>query len=228
MSVTALDNTQDPFAALGLSRREEQQGTNDPSKLGMDTFLKLMVTQMNNQDPFEPMENGDFLAQIAQFGAVSGLDQINNQIGDLSASLTSGQALQAGGLVGHEVLVPVDSGYLAPGGSIRGQVELTQSSPEVTLRIHDQAGQLVREMPLGGAPGGPLRFDWDGTDDAGAHLPPGRYRVSVTAAQGEGSVDLQAQLFSRVESVSLSAREGVTLNLEGLGPVAFANIQQIF
>ncbi len=228
MSVNAVDNTQDPFAALGLSRREEEQASNDPTQLGMDTFLKLMVTQMNNQDPFKPMENGDFLAQIAQFGAVSGLDQLNTQISDLSTSLTSGQALQAGGLVGHEVLVPVDTGHLAPGGAIRGQVELTQSSPEVTLRVHDAAGQLVRELPLGSAPGGVLRFDWDGTDDSGAHVPPGRYRVSVTAVQGEGSVDLQTQLFSRVESVSLSAREGLTLNLEGLGPVAFANIQQIF
>ncbi|HHI76439.1 MAG TPA: flagellar hook assembly protein FlgD [Gammaproteobacteria bacterium] len=224
----ALQGGDDLFASLGLKRAEPQKKTNDASELGMQTFLKLMVTQMNNQDPFKPMENGDFLAQIAQFGSVTGLDKLNRQVQDLSTALTSGQALQAGGLVGRQVLVPLDMGALAAGGSIDGEVELPQSSPEVTLRVYDPAGQLVRELPLGSSPAGTLRFSWDGVDDAGAYVPPGRYRVAVSARQGEQTVELQPRLRSRVQSVDLSARDGLTLNLEGLGPVAFNNVQQIF
>ncbi len=227
-STNALQAQDDLFASLGLNRAAQEKKANDPSELGMQTFLKLMVTQMNNQDPFKPMENGDFLAQIAQFGSVTGLDKLNNQMQDLSASLTSGQALQAGGLVGRDVLVPIDVGQLPAGGSIEGQAELPAYSSEVTLRVYDQAGQLVREMPMGPSDAGSLRFKWDGLDDSGAYMPPGRYRMQLSAAQGDQTTELQTELFSRVESVNLSARDGLTLNLEGLGAVAFNNVKQIF
>ncbi len=222
--------TQDElFKSLGLARpRDKTGGGSDPSELGMGTFLKLMVTQLNNQDPFKPMDNSTFLGQIAQFGSVTGLDKLNNKISDLSASLTSGQALQAGSLVGREVLVPVDTGVLQAGGTLRGQVDLPESSSRVDLRVYDPAGQLVRELPLGAASAGPLRFSWDGLDDKGNYLPPGRYRIEVAAQQGDQSVLLQPQLFATVESVSLSGADGLTLNLAGLGPVSFNSVKQIF
>ena len=223
-------NAQDDlFASLGLSRpQESKRGTNDASELGLDTFLKLMVTQLKNQDPSKPMENNTFLSQIAQFGSVSGLDKLNNQIQDLSTSLTSGQALQAGSLVGREVLVPTDMGVLQSGGSVRGRVELPESSSGVTLRVYDPFGQLVREMPMGPADAGDFRFTWDGLNDQGSFMPPGQYRMEVVAHQGGQNVVQNTELFANVESVSLSGANGLTLNLAGLGPVAFNNVKQIF
>lgn len=219
----------DIFSSLGLSRvQEEKKGTNDASELGLDTFLKLMVTQLKNQDPSKPMENNTFLSQIAQFGSVSGLDKLNNQIQDLSTSLTSGQALQAGALVGREVLVPMDVGSLQAGQSIRGQVNLPESSSGVTVRVYDQVGQLVRELPMGAAGAGNLQFNWDGTNDQGAFMPPGFYQVEVSARQGDREVVMQPEMFADVESVSLSGANGLTLNLAGLGPVAFNSVKQIF
>ena len=219
----------DLFSSLGLSRvQQDSKGTNDASELGLDTFMKLMVTQLNNQDPFKPMDNGAFLGQIAQFGSVTGLDKLNNQIQDLSTSLTSGQALQAGSLVGHEVGVPMDVGTLQSGEAIRGQVVLPESSSEVTLRVYDPYGQLVREMPMGPADAGTLRFSWDGLNDKGSFMSPGRYRMEVSAQQGGQAVVQQTELFSNVESVSLSGANGLTLNLAGLGPVAFNSVKQIF
>ena len=227
--MSGIDAQQGPFADLGLARSESPtSGTNKATDLGLNTFLKLMVTQLNNQDPFKPMENGDFLGQIAQFGSVTGLEQLNQSFESLASSLTSGQALQAGSLVGREILAPVDSGYLLPGGSLRGQVNLEQSSPQVTLRVTDSVGQLVREMPLGSAPPGGLDFTWDGMDDLGNFAPPGRYTVRVEALQNDRGVDLQTKLFAKVESVNLNGSNGLTLNLEGLGPMAFNNIQQIY
>ena len=217
------------FASLGLTAADtSSRGTNNASELGLTTFLKLMVTQLNNQDPFKPMENGDFLGQIAQFGSVTGLEQLNQNFESLAASITSGQALQAGSLVGREVLAPVDTGYLAAGGSLRGQVQLEQSSPQVTARITDAVGQLVREMPLGSAPSGELNFTWDGMDDSGNYVTPGHYRVQVEAIQNDRPVDLQTQLFATVESVNLSGSNGLTLNLAGLGPISFNNVRQIY
>ena len=227
--MTGINTQEDLFANLGLSAPQTQAiATNKAEELGLNTFLKLMVTQLNNQDPFKPMENGEFLGQIAQFGSVTGLEKLNQNFESLAASITSGQALQAGSLVGREVLAPVETGYLAPGGSVRGQVSLDQSSPAVTVRVTDQVGQLVREMPMGSAAAGNLDFSWDGMDDAGNFAEPGHYNIRVEAMQNDRPVDLQTKIFSRVESVNLSGRNGLTLNLEGLGSIDFNNVQQIY
>ena len=227
--MSTITTQDDLFASLGIAAPQTANTpTNDPTDLGLTTFLKLMVTQLNNQDPFKPMENGDFLGQIAQFGSVTGLEKLNQNFESLAASITSGQALQAGGLVGREVLVPVEAGYLVPGQPIRGRVEIDQNSPQVKARITDIAGQLVRELPLGPATPGSLDFSWDGLDEVGGYAPPGIYNVNIEAVYGGETVDLQTQLFSRVESVNLSDRNGLTLNLQGLGPVAFNNVKQVF
>jgi flagellar basal-body rod modification protein FlgD len=227
--MSTISTQDDLFASLGLaSPQTAKTPTNDASDLGLNTFLKLMVTQLNNQDPFKPMENGDFLGQIAQFGSVTGLEKLNQNFESLAASITSGQALQAGGLVGREVLAPIGAGYLVPGQSIRGRVQIDESTPQVTVRITDRVGQLVRELPLGSAAPGQLDFSWDGLDELGNYAAPGVYGVNVEAIYGDQTVDLQTQLFSRVESVNLNDRNGLMVNLEGLGPVAFNNVKQVF
>jgi len=227
--MSTISSQQDLYASLGLATPGGAAGpTNNANELGLNTFLKLMVTQLNNQDPFEPMDNGQFLGQIAQFASVTGIEQLNENFESLAGSITSGQALQAGSLVGHQVLVPVDTGYLMPGGSLSGQVRLDQSSPQVTVRITDQVGQLVREMPLGSAAAGDFKFAWDGMDDSGAYAAPGLYRIQVEALQNDRAEILQTQLFANVESVNLDGSNGLTLNLEGLGPVSFNNVQQIY
>lgn len=227
--MSTITSQDDLFGSLGLAAQpDNSRGTNNANELGLNTFLKLMVTQLNNQDPFKPMENGEFLSQIAQFGSVTGLEQLNQSFESLATSITSGQALQAGSLVGRDVLAPVEGGYLTPGSSLRGQVQLDQSSPQVTVRVTDQVGQLVRDLSLGSAAPGALNFSWDGIDDLGNQMPPGRYNIQVQAIQNDRPVDLQTKLFSRVESVSLSGASGLTLNLEGLGPIAFNNVQQIY
>lgn len=227
--MNSLSTQDDLFKSLGLSRpQQETRGTNDASELGLDTFLKLMVTQLKNQDPSKPMENNTFLSQIAQFGSVTGLDKLNNQMQDLSTSLTSGQALQAGSLVGRDVLVPMEVGTLSPGEAVRGQVELQEASSEVSVRVYDPFGQLVRNLPMGSAGAGNLQFSWDGINNQGEYMPPGQYRMEVTARHAGKEVVMQPQLFARVESVSLSGADGLTLNLGGLGPVAFNSVKQIY
>lgn len=227
--MSGINAQNDIFSSLGLSAQQNTQAPeNDASKLGLDTFLKLMITQLNNQDPFKPMENGEFLGQIAQFGSVTGLDNLNKKMDELTTSLTSGQALQAGSLIGREVLAPVDTGYLQTGGSLRGQVTLDASSSEVTMRVTDQAGQLVKELPLGAAQSGEFKFTWDGTNNNGDFMAPGLYNVQISALQGSTQVEQQTNLFAEVESVNLSGGTGLTLNLQGLGPVAFNNVNQIF
>jgi len=111
---------------LGLRRDLTQRR----ERLGQEDFLRLMVAQLRNQNPLQPMENGEFLTQIAQFGTVSGVRQLNAAFEALSESLYSSQALQAASLVGRRVQVPGGEGYLAEGGGLAFAAELAGSTLE--------------------------------------------------------------------------------------------------
>jgi len=217
----------DLYASLGLSKREEGVGRSS-NELAQEDFMKLMVTQLTHQDPFKPMENGDFLAQIAQFSSVSGLEQLNESFGSLSAALTSNQAMQAGNLVDREVLVEMGHGLLPQGGMMHGAVDLASSAGNVVVNIKDANGALVREMTFGTQPKGRLEFSWDGSTDSGEYAPPGVYSISTEAVIDSENIMLPTLVTARVESVSLgSAEQGLTLNLDGLGSVAFSDISQL-
>ncbi|MEJ1353545.1 MAG: flagellar hook assembly protein FlgD [Candidatus Sedimenticola sp. (ex Thyasira tokunagai)] len=225
--MTTTTATDELLTSLGIQPFKEKAAINDPEELGMDAFLELMVTQLNNQDPFEPMDNSQMLTQMSQFASVSGLDKLNESFADLSSSMTSDQALQAGSLIGREVLVPTDTGYLTSGGTVRGQVELAHSA-DVVVRISDATGQMVRELNIGDHEGGAVQFSWDGITDSGDYANPGYYSIQVEAGGSEGTEALQTQLFAPVESVTIGGTgQGLTLNLGGLGPVAFDQVRQI-
>jgi flagellar basal-body rod modification protein FlgD len=229
--MTSINAANDIYSSLGLTKQEEAAAASnsDPaSSMGLESFFKLMITQLNNQDPTKPMDNNQFLSQIAQFGTVSGLDGLNKKFNDLSASLTSGQALQAGSMVGRQVLVPMETGRLQTGGSITGQVQLESSAQDVVLHVTDSAGQLIKELRLGPQQGGPVNFSWDGSTDTGAYAAPGDYTLRLVAQHGSTNEDLQTQIFADVDSVSIGANnKDLTLNLHNLGPVPFNQVTQI-
>ena len=143
---------------LGLSRptatpaQSQSQG-----KLNQEAFLELMIAQFQNQDPFKPMENGDFLGQMAQFGTVSGIEELNQSFSTIAGSLYSDQALQASGLIDRTVLVSSDAGLLPGQGSLSGAVDLATSSGSLAVQVTDANGELVRRMDLGTQPSGLAR-----------------------------------------------------------------------
>ncbi len=218
--------TVDPavLQSLGLTRQPAAKS----AKLGQDEFLKLMVTQLKNQDPMKPLASGEFLSQIAQFSTVTGIQDLEASFKTLSGSLYSNQALQASSLVGRTVLVPSAGGLLPSGGSLTGAVDLTAGTPQLTVGIYDGSGQLVRRMALGTQAAGQVSFSWDGRTDAGTQAAPGVYRMKAEAEVGGQSVAMDTLVASRVESVVLGQPGGgIQLNLTGLGGVDFAAVRQI-
>jgi flagellar basal-body rod modification protein FlgD len=203
--------------------------TKKNASLGQADFLKLMTTQMTHQDPTKPMDNTEFLTQMAQFGTVSGIQDLQQSFKDFSASISSDQALQAASLVGRSVSVPSGQGLLAAGGHIKGSVELPASSANVTLKIIDPAtGDVVKTQSLGEQSAGPMPFDWNGTNDNGNFASPGVYKVQLETNLNGVNTVLQPDIQSRVESVSMgNGNNGVQVNLSGLGAVNFNQIKQI-
>ncbi len=211
---------------LGLRRGTTPR--RDRERLGQEDFLRLMVAQLRNQNPLQPMENGEFLTQIAQFGTVSGVRQLNAAFEALTESLYSSQALQAAALVGRTVLVPGGEVSLEAGGSARFAADLPSSSPRVRAVIRSAAGEVVRTLDLGSRAAGLVELEWDGLTDSGAPAPPGRYAVSVEALLDGRAEALETLVAARVQSVTLQrGGGGLALNLHGLGSVDLSEVRRI-
>ncbi len=198
-----------------------------PGRLQQEAFLELMIAQFRNQDPFSPMENGEFLGQLAQFGTVSGIEDLQKSLGTLANSLYSDQALQASGLIDREVLVARDVGPLRSDRALRGAVELPLSTGSLEVRVIDANGELVRRLDLGLQERGLVRFAWDGRDESGQQMPVGNYHLEAFAGQAGVREQVPVLVESRVESVTLGNSGGVLLNLEGLGELALGEVRRI-
>ena len=196
-------------------------------ELGQEEFLELMTTQLQNQDPLKPMENGDFLAQIAQFSTVEGIGDLNENFSALSESLVSSQALQATNLVGRRVLAPTGVASLAQGGSIRGSLELPAASGEVVVNVYDQSGQVIRRLEMGSQAAGSADFQWDGLKNDGTFAAPGNYFISAEANIDGQFESVETLLASEVRSVTLSNSGGLLLDLDGIGSLDFSEVRQI-
>lgn len=220
--MTAVSNAANPYADLGLSLQKPEA---KKQQLGQEEFLRLMTTQMQNQDPFKPMENGEFLGQIAQFSTVSGIQEMQASFASLAASLSSAQTLQAAQLVGHSVLVPSTAGVLGSSGSLEGAADLP-SGGRLLVDVVDGSGQVVRQLDLGTRAAGRQSFAWDGRDGSGERLPEGAYGLRARLIQGNSEQALQTYAVAPVSSVSLSA-SGVTLELSGLGQARLDEVVQI-
>ena len=213
------------YEQLGIST---QQNTGNGNELGQDAFLELMVTQFKNQDPFSPMENGEFLSQVAQFTTATGIDELKTSFNGVAASINSDQALAASSMIGRNVLVAIPQGVLEAGGGIAGSIEVPVESPVVAVDVVDSAGQVVRTLNLGEQPVGLTNFEWDGATASGEQAPPGQYsfqaRLQADGVMQSTNVLVQA----RVASVNLGgAGGGISLNIDGLGALSMADVRQI-
>jgi flagellar basal-body rod modification protein FlgD len=216
--MSTIDTT---YSDLGLAL--QQPATRQ--SLGQEDFLRLMTAQLQNQDPFKPMENGEFLGQMAQFSTVSGIQELQTSFATLASSLSANQTLQAATLVGRSVLVPSSSGWLSEGEELRGAA-FAPSSGQVMVDIVDASGQTVRSLDLGTQPAGLASFSWDGLDDGGEAAAEGAYTLRARLVQGSSQTALETLAAGRVQSVGLS-RDGLTLDLLGLGPASLGDVLQI-
>ena len=190
-----------------------------------DRFLKLLVTQLNNQDPLNPMDNAQVTTQMAQISTVTGIEKLNGTVGDMMSSFMAAQSIQAGSLIGHGVLGEGNSLVLEANGAIGG-AELDQGADRVTVSITGPSGELVRTLELGAQRAGTITFSWDGATDAGTTAPQGVYQFEVKALQQGKAVDAQTLGFGRVQSVALGA-VGLQLETRGLGALSLDQVKRI-
>jgi len=195
--------------------------------LGQADFLKLMTEQLKHQDPMKPMENSEFLGQLAQFSTVQGINNMQDTMKGLSESLMGDQVLRGAALVGHEVLVPSKKLALDDQHPVQGSVAASAHGI-VNFEIKDGNGTLINTITAKAEAAGEVTFSWDGKDANGKRMKPGEYSITATqntTAEGKKS-ELSTYVNARVESVNIGS-DGLYLNLKGLGSAPIGHVLRV-
>lgn len=186
-----------------------------------DRFLKLLVAQMNNQDPMNPMDNAQMTSQMAQINTVSGINQLNETVKSLGTQFNAMQVLQGASLVGHDVLLNGNR-LSVDGGTAKGAIDLPTNADKVTLQIVSPGGKLLDSIDLGAVQAGRHDFQWDASNYTGTGNP--TFKVIAT----NGTQSVAATPFVRDTIVSVSnTGAGMSVQLKGRDPVAYDAIQSI-
>lgn len=224
-------NAQGSYQDLGLGLPEQEKKKTGKGELGQEEFLELMTTQLKNQDPFKPMENGDFIAQMAQFGTVSGIQELQNNVKDMTATMQADSVSKATSLVGRNVLVKNDLASLAEtadgGQALKGAVDVPNAVSNLQVSIKRLNGEQVATLNLGEQGSGMTEFAWDGKAADGSQLQPGTYRFVAEGKVGNQTESFQTYAGDRVNSVTLGDGNNLKVNLSGLGDVSLADITRV-
>jgi flagellar basal-body rod modification protein FlgD len=191
-----------------------------------DRFMTLLVTQMKNQDPLNPMDNAQVTSQMAQLSTVTGIDKLNNTLESLIGNVQTGQSYQAANMIGHNVLVPGNTLATEGTGGYFG-VDLPIGADKLSVTIKDSAGSTIRTLNLGAQDAGSIPLKWDGFADDGSVAKTGNYKFEVTATTAGQSVAADVLNYAEVMSIS-NGTSGVKLNLSNLSSVSTTDVKEIF
>ncbi|WP_341675323.1 flagellar hook assembly protein FlgD [Niveibacterium sp. SC-1] len=199
--------------------------TDDNSAVSQSNFLTMLTTQLQNQDPMNPLDNSQMTSQLAQISTVDGITQLNTTMQSMLAASQSSETMQAANLVGRAVLIEGSQLQMAQGAALGG-VELSQPADNVKVQIKDNGGNVIRTLDLGAMDAGSQAFGWDGKTDEGVAAADGTYSVSVSAVRGDTKVDVTALQLGTVSGV-IRAANGVKIEVGGLGLHTMDDIKQI-
>lgn len=197
-------------------------------ELGETQFLELLVAQLNNQNPLDPQDNTEFIAQLAQLSTVEGINKLNTSLESILSDYQTSQALRAATLVGRSVIVEGSEAVVDTAQTFNGSVVLPASSGNVFIDVYDASGNPVDRIELGEQAAGTVSFMWDGQDSSGNILSPGTYTFKAQASYEGESEDLATLLPATVDTVTLGKNGGeMVLNLAGIGSVNLSQVQVI-
>jgi len=233
MTVVANADTRNQTAA-DLALRTAEANSRSQADDTQQRFLTMLVTQLRNQDPLNPMDNAEVTSQLAQLSTVSGINQLNNTLLALSGQMDLSQSLQAASLIGRGVLIPGGAVKLGTAADGTGEREITPFGVDLMARaetvevsILDAGGRVVRRIDLGAQDTGVLSVQWDGKDDAGNPVPDGKYSIEAAARDADGGrVSAETLTYGKVGSVAYTA-DGLRLDLGLAGQISLLDIRKV-
>ena len=205
---------------LGVRTQEDVKKEGNKNTLGQEDFLKLMTTQLQNQDPFAPMDNGDFIAQMAQFSTVTGITEINSNLTNLGSKLEPNRVATAAQFLGHSVLVPGQVVSPDDKGEIHGVVDLPSYSNDVGLTFTNPSGEIVHTMNLGSNDRGLVGFSWTDIPD---EIKENKTRLTIQAYAGNGQASdgISTSVYNKVIAASAPKdSEDIVLETKDYGEIS--------
>lgn len=229
MTVTNDTSSSDYIKSLQtVTSGKTGDSTTGASTLGKDSFLQLLVTQMQNQNPLDPQDNSEFVAQLAQFSSLETMQNLSTSVDAIGGMYQSSQALQASSLVGRSVIVDGGSTNVDTTKGMTGTVVVPSTSSLTTVNVYDGSGSIVRTIDLGDQKAGNASFTWDGKDDSGQTLATGNYSFKASGSIDGANTGLTTYLPATVTSVTMgTAGSSMTLNLADGTNIALSKVQQI-
>ena len=205
---------------LGINSSEKSNVPKAKDQLGQEDFLKLMTTQLQNQDPFAPMENGEFIAQMAQFSTVTGITSMDESLKNVAAKLGETRIATAAKMLGHSVLVPGKIARADDDGSVNGVIDLPSASTNVNVVFKSQNGEIIDTINLGNQSSGLVGFAWHGAPkDMIENDEP--IFVEAYANSGKGMEGVSSSIFAEVLSSSAGDGDsGVMLDVRDYGTIS--------
>lgn len=225
MSIAVNVNDPTNTGAISGTSTTSASGTSSAADL-QGSFLTLLVAQLKNQDPTNPLQNNELTTQLAQISTVSGIEKLNTTLGSISGQIDNNQSLQASTLIGHGVMVPGQTILVGKETSTPFGVELPQTADKVTATITNNQGAVVRTIELGGLTAGVHTFSWDGKATDGTAAVDGSYKVSIAASSGSTQLVAQPLNFALVQGVTRDSN-GSTLDLGTSGTTTLDEVRQI-
>ncbi|MBH0030452.1 flagellar hook assembly protein FlgD [Pseudoalteromonas sp. SWYJZ98] len=211
-----------------LRWQESQVATsdNESDALTQEDFFSLLTQQLSYQDPSNPADNDQMIAQMTSFTMAQGISDLNSNFDTLATSMTSNSALQASTLVGKQALLESNTVDLNELGDAKGSIVAESAVESLTLSVTDASGQLVRTIDMGSQPAGAVRFAWDGNNESGERLPEGEYTLSAQGSTNGQFSSLPIATFKNIESVNINGSSGIIVNTKE-GAVRLTDIAEI-
>lgn len=220
-------NTNSASDVLADYRYEPKTNASGSSELGKNQFMELMIAQMENQNPLEPQDNGEFISQLAEFSSLEEMQKLTTTVNSFATQYQSTQALQASAMVGRSVLVPGTEAPLNAEGGMNGVIDLPSSTSSLNVSVFNRSGELVNKWNMGQQVAGSIPFVWDGTNSEGEQMPADQYTIKAEANIEGDTKQMNTLLTSNVNSVSIAQGGVITLNLSGMGAIPLENVRQI-
>ena len=201
-------------------------GTGNNAQDLQNQFLTMLVTQLKNQDPTNPMDNSQLTTQLAQINTLSGIEKLNTTLGSISGQITTSQSLQSSTLIGHGVMVNGGQILVGKGTTTPFGVELASASTGASATIKDASGNVIDTVDLGALSAGVHTFSWDGKLTDGSEAPDGKYSVAIAASNGNAQLVAQPLNYAYVNGVS-TANNTTKLDLGTMGSATLDDVRQI-
>ena len=196
-----MQDTMSANSATGSASSSAASSANSGSSL-QNTFLQLLVTQLQNQDPTNPMDSSQMTSQLAEINTVTGIGQLNTSLSSLATQLNAGQTSQAALLIGSSVLAPGSSITVTSGKTNEFGVQLATAEDNVQVNVVNSTGQVVNTLNLGNQAAGTVPITWSPVDSAGNALPAGTYTITATGTLSSGAAGTATALTpGTVESI---------------------------